>query len=101
MKKDGNCGRFSSFDSINPNTPWSRQINAREFKITTILDRLNSLVPYLITFSFQVLSIICGKFGPGSASLVPLCSCSCRALPTTQSPRYLSCFSAEFLPLSS
>ena len=37
---------------LNPIRPGSRQINARQFKMTAILERYKALLPYLMNFSF-------------------------------------------------
>ena len=60
---------------VNPIRPKSRQINVRQFKMTTILERFNALVPCFMTFSFQVLCGISEKkngLGRGSFALQPL-----------------------------
>ena len=56
--------------------------------MTTILERFNTLVPYFITFSFQVLRIISEQNEPGRTSFVSLHQCSSSALSTTQNPKY-------------
>ena len=48
------------------------QINARQSKMTTILERLSALVPHFVTFSFKVLCTILKKL-----SLAVLCLCRC------------------------
>ena len=55
---------------FNPIRPGSRQTNVRQFKMYNILERFIALVPYFITFSFQILCIISEKTGPERASLV-------------------------------
>ena len=42
-------------NSFNPIRPGSHQIKAKQFKMTTILDWFNALIPYCATFSFQVM----------------------------------------------
>ena len=54
---------------INHIKPRLRQINARQFKMTTIFERFNTVVPYFMTFIFQVLCIISEKIGLGWAVL--------------------------------
>ena len=76
---------------VNTIRPTLREINARQFKMTTILVRFNALIPYFMTFSFQVLCIISEEIGIDRVSLVLLCSCSSRALPATQNPIYCFC----------
>ena len=49
------------------------EINAKLFKMTTILERFNTLVPYFMTFGFQVLCTISERIGTGGASPVLLC----------------------------
>ena len=49
------------------------EINAKLFKMTTILERFNTLVPCFMTFGFQVLCTISERIGMGGASLVLLC----------------------------
>ena len=55
--------------TLNPISSRWCQINTRQLKITTILERFYALAPYFIIFSFQVLSIISEKNGPERASL--------------------------------
>lgn len=43
---------------FNPTRPGSRQINAIQFKMTTIFEPFNALVSCLIIFCFQILRII-------------------------------------------
>ena len=49
------------------------EINEKLFKMTTILERFNTLVPCFMTFGFQVLCTISERIGMGGASLVLLC----------------------------
>ena len=49
------------------------EINAKLFKMTTILERFNTLVPCFMTFGFPVLCTISERIGMGGASLVLLC----------------------------
>ena len=58
---------------INPIAPGSYEINARQFKMTTILERFTTMVPYFMTFNFQVLCTLSENIGPGRASLMLLC----------------------------
>ena len=62
--------------------PWRHRLKARQFKTTTILELLKVLVPYFMIFSSQIFCITSEIIGLGRASLVSLCSCSSRALPT-------------------
>ena len=60
---------------VNPFRPVLRQINVRQFKMTTILELFNALGPYIMTFSFQILCVIFEKIGQGRT--VPrLCCCA-------------------------
>ena len=54
---------------IKPIRPGLRQINARQFKMT-IMERLNALITYFITFRFQGIMHNSEKIGPGYISLV-------------------------------
>ena len=83
--------RLVFYPNINPTRPGSRQINSRQFKMTTFLERFIVLVPYFMTFSFQVFCMISEK----TASIVLLRSCSSRSLPVTQNPRYRCNFFVE------
>ena len=61
---------------VNPIRPKSRQINVRRFKMTTILEQFNALVPCFMTFSFKLLCGISEKkvffSGRASFALQPL-----------------------------
>ena len=46
---------------LNPFLTWVARINAKECKLTTILELFNALVPYFMTFNFHVLCIISEK----------------------------------------
>ena len=61
---------LSEFNFIRPG---SCRLNTRQFKMNTILDWFNALVPCCITFIFQVLCIISRKLGQ---VVLRLCHCA-------------------------
>ena len=50
---------------FNPIRPGSHQINARQFKMTIILEQFKVLVSYFMTFSSEALCMISQKNRPG------------------------------------
>ena len=73
------CSHFNVFNKPRkPTRSESRQSNARQIEMTTILERFNTLVTYFMTFGFQLSCIFSEEIGSVRALLFLLHSGSSR-----------------------